>query len=270
MLDRLLRGLSIAGTSFGLLRVNPQLVVFPLISMTALGTLLLTIGRSIAVAHETQPMDAAHVMVYLGFYVMVTFISVFFNAALVACVRDALAGERVSLCAGLDDAVARMPQILGWAAFAATIGLVLAMLRDALRRLGVLGAIAGGAAEFSWAIMTYMAVPVLVIEGRGPVQCLERSVELIRTNWGKAVGVETGIGLLYGLSFIPVLLALMIAAAEHVPLAIAAVASAIYLPVVLGGIAALDMIFRTGVYFYATTGEMPLALEKGLIHNFFK
>lgn len=270
MLDRFLRGLSIVGTSFNVLRVHPQLIVFPLISMTALGALLLTIGRAIVETHKTEPLDALQIAACIGFYMMVTFIAVFFNAALVACVRDAFAGKRVLLSAGLKGAVAHLPQIVSWTVFTATVGLVLAVLRGALRKLGIVGVLVGGVAEFSWTMMTYMAVPVLVMENLGPWQCLERCAELIKGNWGKAVGVETGIGLLYGLAFIPGLVALVYASMGYIPLVLVAVASAIYLPIVLGGLAALDMIFRTGVYFYAATGEMPLAIEKELVQGAFR
>jgi hypothetical protein len=270
MLDRFLRGLSIADASFKVLGFHPQLIVFPLISMTALGALLLTVGRAIVEVHKTEPVDALQIAACVAFYMIVTFIAVFFNAALVACVRDAFARKKVSLSAGLKDAVAHLPQIVSWTVFTATVGLVLAMLRGALRKLGIVGALVGGAAEFSWTMMTYMAVPVLVMENLGPWQCLERCAELIKGNWGKAVGVETGIGVLYGLALIPGLLAVVYAGMGYIPVVLVVAASAIYLPIVLGGLAAVDMIFRTGVYVYAATGEMPLAMDKELVQGAFR
>lgn len=270
MLDRLSRGLSIAGASFRVLLAYPQLIVFPLISMTALGTLLLTLGRAVAIDHKANPSGALPIIALLGLYMIVTFITVFFNAALVACVRDTFCGRPVSLGRGFSAAVAHVPLILRWSVFCATIGLALAALGDFLRRFGILGALAGAVAEFSWAIMTYMAVPILVMEDCGPMKCLERSRELIKANWGKAIGVEAGMGLLYGLSVVPALLAALLAVAEHIPLLYVAVPSAIYLPVALASIAALDMIFRTGVYVYAITGEVPPAVEGGLVQNAFR
>jgi len=269
MLDRLFRGLSIAGASFRVLLAHPQLVIFPLISTTAMGALLLTAGRALAIGHKANPSDFSPVIALLGLYMTVLFITVFFNAALVSCVRDAFYGRPVALRSGFATALSHISLILRWTVFCLTIGLVLAALRDFLRKFGILGMLAGAAAEFSWTIMTYMAVPILVMEDCGPVQCLERSSELVKKNWGTAIGVEAGMGLLYGLSVVPGVVAFLFAFAGEIPLLYVLVASAIYLPIVLASITALDMIFRTGVYVYAVTGQVPPAVEDGLVQGAF-
>ena len=270
MLDRLQRGLSIAGASLAVLRVYPQLVVFPLISMVMLGAMLLGTGGLLLSGHGNGRTAALHLAAILLFYMAATLVSVFFNAALVACVHAALEGRPVALGAGLAVAASRLPQILGWTLFAGTLGLVIAMAGDLLRRLGILGAVIGVGAPIGWGVMTFLVVPVLVMEGPGPLRCLERCVRLIRADWGEALGVETGVGLLHALALVPVLLVVLAAAAAQVPLVVALVPGALFLPVALGGIAALDMIYRTAVYLHAATGALPPAIGGRLARGALK
>ena len=50
------------------------------------------------------------------------------------------------------------------------LGLLLNALQDLLKNyLGFLGSLIGGLLEFSWAVVTYFVVPVLVTERVGPI-----------------------------------------------------------------------------------------------------
>ena len=141
------------------------------------------------------------------------------------------------------------------------------MITDALKNyLGFLGGLLGGLLEFSWAVITYFVVPVLVTEKVGPVTAVKRSAAILRAKWGESLAGEARIGLLGVLFFM--LSALVFAGGAALVLSKGATAMA-GLGVILmaiGVLAAitsmvvvstLSTIFQSGVYLYATTGQVP-------------
>ena len=147
--------------------------------------------------HQVNPHDPIVYAVAFVFYFVCSFIVIFFNAALVFCAMQAFAGGTPSLRAGLSTAAGRLPQILGWTLVAATVGVLLNALQNTLRdRLGFLGALLGGLLEFSWAVTTFFVVPVLVVDGLGPIAALKRSAAILKRTWGESLGGEGGLGLI--------------------------------------------------------------------------
>jgi len=65
-----------------------------------------------------------YVACFAGIYVL-TAVAVFFNVALIRCALACHAGEEPSVRAGLAAAMTCLPQILGWALVATTVGVAL-------------------------------------------------------------------------------------------------------------------------------------------------
>ena len=71
------------------------------------------------------------------------------------------------------------------------------MLQNALRdRLGFIGSLLGGLLEVAWAAITYFVVPVLVVDGVGPIEAIKRSSAILKRTWGEAVAGEGGLGII--------------------------------------------------------------------------
>jgi hypothetical protein len=228
---------------------------------------------------ETQPPDQPIVYVALfAFYFACTFIIVFFNAALIFCALQSFAGKEPSLRAGLATAAGRLPQILAWTFVAATVGLILNALQSFLKdKLGFVGALLGGVAETAWAVVTYFVVPVVVVDGVGPIEAVKRSSAILRRTWGEAIGGEGGLGLISFFFFLPVVLLFGVFGTAGIgvwaspPLAIALIAVvAVYLLALVVVFTALGTIFRTGTYVYATTGQAPSSMDPALLQAAFR
>ena len=59
---------------------------------------------------------------------------------------------------------------------AAVVGFAINLIQETLKdKLGFLGGLLGGLFEFAWAAITYFVLPVLVVEGLGPVGAVKRS-----------------------------------------------------------------------------------------------
>ena len=145
-----------------------MLMFLPVLSVLTFCTSVLLIGAAMFAGDQAGIPKPFLLPGFFALLLAITFVGVFFNAALVSCVLDAFAGRPVSLRAGLAAAMARLPQIFRWALHATTIGFFISLLQGMLRKLGILGVLLGNAAPLSWAILTYFVVPVLVTENVGP------------------------------------------------------------------------------------------------------
>ena len=288
MFERIGRGWGIAKASWAVVKLHPKLLLLPIFSgiafillMTAIGLSVFAGTKSDYIRHLMDNMQSGDPVVYallFAFYFACTFIIVFFNAALIFCALQSFAGKEPSLRAGLATAAGRLPQILAWTFVAATVGLILNALQSFLKdKLGFLGALLGGIAEVAWAVVTYFVVPVVVVDGVGPIEAVKRSSAILRRTWGEAIGGEGGLGLISFVFFLPVVLLFGILGTAEIgvwanpPVAVALIAIvAVYVLALVIIFTALGTIFRTGTYIYATTGQAPSNMDPVLLQGAFR
>ena len=89
---------------------------------------------------------------------------IFCNAALLSCVLLKFDGQEASVGDGFRAALLRRRQILGWAIVSALVGIALKVIESHKRGGEIVGRVLGTA----WTVMTYFAVPVLVVQNVGP------------------------------------------------------------------------------------------------------
>ena len=192
-----------------------------------------------------------------------TSLSLYFNAALVFCVLRAFNGERPSIAEGLATAAGRLPQIIGWAFIAAIVGVIISVIQETLKdKLGFLGSLLGGLFDFAWAAITYFVLPVLVVEGLGPVGAVKRSSSILRQTWGEAATGSVGLGAIGFLLCVPAILVIalgvFVTARTGNPACLRAVPARVCLSRRgRDGDGTLGTVFQTGLYVYATTGKAP-------------
>lgn len=166
-------------------------------------------------------------------------------------------GEEATVGDGLAVARSRFSQICGWAALSTAIGVFMGILEN---QGGIAGTIAARFVGMAWSLVTFIAVPVIAIEGTGAFATLKRSGGLFRERWGQQITGNLAIG---GAVF----LLGMLPSAILVAIGIAIWVSAGFigaLLVVLGVIgfvvsmlisSALSGIFGVALYRYALDGE---------------
>ena len=286
MFERIGRGWGIAKASWSVVKTHPKLLVLPIFSGIAflllIGSILLSVFAGANSPRLHQWLDhlknvkfddpVVYGLVFV-FYFVCSFIVIFFNAALVFCALEAFAGRTPSLRGGLATAVGRLPQILAWALVAATVGLVLNALQNLLKdKLGFLGSLLGGLLELAWAVVTYFVVPVLVVDGVGPIEAVKRSSAILKRTWGESVGGEGGLGIISFLLLLPafLLIALAVAAGGGAVVAVIVPVVVLYIVVLSVVFTALGTIFRTGAYIYATTGKAPSSIDPALLQGAFR
>src|SRR5690606_13747688 len=131
-------------------------------------------------------------------------VMIFFNCALVGAAMIRLDGGDPTLSDGFNAAKSRLPAILGYAAIAATVGVLLQGLKQKDNFLvRMMGSLLGAA----WTLATFLVVPVLVSRDVGPVDALKQSAGLLKRTWGENAVGQVGIGAAFGLVTTAVVLA---------------------------------------------------------------
>jgi hypothetical protein len=204
------------------------------------------------------------------FYVVTYGVAIFFNAALAICVLRKLEGKQATILDGLREALSCFPQILGWALVSATIGVVLKTIE---RRSGFVGNMVARVLGLAWTVATFLVVPVLVAERKGPLEAIQASVQLLRRTWGEDLLAGLGFGLLYFFWAIPGVFAFIIGAgmiATHPILAIAIMVLAIlYFPLLGLVLSTMSTIFDVVLYRYASTGTITPGFDRELLDASF-
>lgn len=225
---------------------------------------------------------ATGIVYLLLFYGATTFVVVFFNAALIAAADQHFQGKPSGLRIGLRLAARRLPQILGWAMVAATIGTILQLIAE---RSGLIGQIVVAIIGVVWSIASYFAVPAVVLEGVGPIKAVKYSAQTIKETWGESLILAVGfriVGMLVSLVAIAAivgggfLIAFGVTADSTGDIALEALGLIICLAGIVTLIAwsilqgTLRGITQTALYRFAKTGEVPDGFDREHLEAAFK
>lgn len=218
MFDKFSRSWTLARQCWEVLKADPALVVFPLMSSAALLVLLGSFAWPVwTLYHGLDPVlteySTTHTRrLYLYavtflLYVVSYTVMFFFNAALIGVALQRLDGESASVRDGLRMAAANLPAILAYGVMAATVGTLLRAIEE---RVGLVGRVVTALIGAAWTLATAMTLPVLIEEGVGPVDAIARSLALLRSNWGENVIGNGGISLGVAVITIPLVLVAML------------------------------------------------------------
>jgi hypothetical protein len=278
MFDRISYTWSLMRASWDVLRKDKALVLFPLFSGISCLVVMASFAVPVFVTGAWHPpgkgAQAAHQIAYYGtlfaFYFCNYFVITFFNVGIIACAIERMQGGEPSVGFGFQAAASRLPLILGWSLVAATVGLVLRIIEDRSERVGE---IIAGLLGMAWTVVTYLAVPVLVAERKGPIPAIKESAQLLRRTWGDQVVGNFSFGLLFFLLSIPAF-ALVAAGfylgvvAHSIPLAVLCVSLAVAYLITLSLIqSALQAIFQAAVYLYARDQQAPQGFPVTLLRD---
>ncbi len=187
-----------------------------------------------------------------------TFMSVFFNTAIVAAASAALDGRRMSVGEALTVPARRLGQVALWALIATLMGVVLEQI---LRRLPFGGSLAARLVGLAWSLASIFAIPALVLEDRPATQCLQRSAQLVKQRWGEGVAGNVIVTAWMVVVMIPLTILFIVAfvaSSGHTAALIVVIAVG---ALTLLGIAALAAVvrqtFAVALYRYATTDSAP-------------
>ena len=263
-------------------RADPELMVYTLLS----GILsLLAIGIAISgsigldvLAENPECVDDycgselvfAHMAIWFVFYMIVSIITVFWNAAIIASAYERLtAGTNPSFSYGIGQAMKCLPQIFIWGLIAGTVGLFIQFLEglanseDSPPPLRLVAGIASFVIGVAWWVLTFFVVPIIVLERASVLDSMGRSPELFRGTWGEDVTSHIGTGLLMTLCiFILAAISVPLMMLGEVGLVLGLVILAVGVLFAVLFFSTVEAVNRASLFYYAKTGQAPPMAQK--------
>lgn len=288
MNNRIVISFQLVKASVHVLRRNGDLLIYPIISAFGMLLVMAVFAGSIFAINELEGDTVvigsrAFKFAAIFLFYFVTYTVIFFaNTALIGAVMIMLDGGQPSVGDGFRIARDRVRHILGYALIMATVGMIFRFIFQffgftgrivgpTIRRL-VLGSIFG----LAWGLVTYLVIPVLVMEGVGPLDALKTSTRLLKKTWGEQIAGNMSIWLLFSFPIILVIIAgypLTSLAVRNLSEAYTIMVVYLYVMVVMTLFlvkSTLDAIFSAVVYRYAVEGLSAEGFDEELLNNAFR
>jgi hypothetical protein len=271
MFERISRSIELVKMSWRILMEDKKLLAFPIMSgvvmLIVIATFILPLIFSAGALSLATNSVGGIILLFL-FYLVSSFVVIFFNVGLISCVHAQLQGNTMTIREGLSAAGTHLGSILAWAIIAATVGVILRLIED---RAGTLGQIAAGLVGGVWSLVTMFVVPVLIFEEKGVFDAIKGSLDLFKKTWGESAVGSLSIGLVFVaigiVGFLLVLASLML---NNILVIYAAVSLFIVLVAILAILAsAMQGIFVVALYIYAKTGQVPASFNREVVEGAF-
>ena len=278
MFTRFSRSWELIKASGAVLRQDKELLLFPFFS--AIATLLVSatfivplVATGAFEQANVQGSEGPYLVFLFLFYLVQYFIIFFFNSALVGAAMIRLDGGDPTVRDGLRIASSRIVQILGYAAIAATVGLILRIIEE---RAGFIGRWIAGLFGLAFTIATFLTVPILVTREVGPIEAVKESAVLLKKTWGENIIGNGGMGLVFflfylaatGIGFVFVFGAAQTGNPTLIVLVIAMVVLAVVGLALVQ--AALQGVYSAALYRYATDGNVGESFSSALLGEAFR
>ena len=257
-MGRFQRSWELTKASWAVLRQDKELAWIPLLSaIVTVAVAALFVLPAIAVSDFSPEGDSSSPgpMLYLltlAASVVITFVATYFNGALVSGALERLRGGDPTLGSAFRGAHAKFHRLLPWALFAASVGIVLALIQN----IRFVGPIISRVLGLAWNLITFLTIPVLLVEDRGPVDALKRSAGLFKQTWGENVIAQFGFGLVGMVAMLPGILVggALMASGTAALVVLGGALMVVSVVVVSIVVSALSGIFKAALYLYAAEG----------------
>ena len=239
-----------------MLKADKELLLLPIIS----GIASLIVAASFVVpvfltGDGSDEIAGSRLVLLLVLYLILAYITIFFNAALVSAANERLQGGDPTIRSALRGAARRAGRILPWAFVSAVVSVILRALEE---RAGFVGRIVIAFVGVAWSVVTFLVLPIIVIEGVGTTRALKKSGRLVREAWGENLAAHVGFGVV---GFILILPTVALGFAGFVSgglLGGAAIGVGVLWAILVGAaISALTGIYQTALYHFAVSGQVP-------------
>ncbi|MGK2928350.1 MAG: DUF6159 family protein [Acidimicrobiales bacterium] len=270
MFSRISNAWSLAKSSWAVLQKDRELAWLPV--MGGIGALVVGavfFGPVIAMlggGEDNAVPVAGYLLGFLG-YVAVAMVFFLARAAVIQGANFRMEGGDPTVRTALRGATEHWAAVAGFATISVTVGLVLQAIRQ---NGGVVGAIVSFLGDVAWGVLTYLVLPVIVIEGVGTVAGIKGSTALVKRTWGEQVTANVGFGLLNLALVLPAIALVFLGAPVGGPLAVIVIAIAVAWAVTVSAIVAtLTGIFQTALYRQATGRPIPPEFDAATLSRSF-
>jgi hypothetical protein len=287
-------------TSLQVVRQNKKLLLFPIVTSVCSVIMLLffvapallypsghallepahwqTLGQQLGLkidgGHSALHPNAIFFGYAAAVYLVSMFTATFFNVAFYHEILKALAGDPVSIRAGLRFASQRVTTILAWSLFAGLVGLIIKTLEE---QFGWIGRWVMRLIGVVWSVASVFAIPVMIREGgTNPLKMLRDSATTLRKTWGESltgyVGLTIGtwLVLLGSIVFLAGAVALTLLLKSAVPILLAVLVWLVAMFSLAYLVAVAGHVYRCALYVYASEGAVPAPYSPAMMDAAWK
>lgn len=254
---RIRNSIQLAKESWQVLRADRELIVLPIVSgiasMIVAATFIVPLFFAGALGGDS---GIGFYLVLFAMYVALAYVTIFFNAAIVSAAHERLTGGDPTLGSALAGARSHAGRILPWAMVSATVSVILRAIEE---RAGFLGRLVAGLAGVAWAVVTFLVLPVIVIEGTGVREAVRKSGTLFKATWGENITAQIGFGLVGFVATLPaiiIILASLFSGSGWIVVG-ALVLGVGWIVATAAILSAMNGIFQTALYHFAVDGSLP-------------
>ena len=199
-------------------------------------------------------------------YFLLAFVAVFMQVALVGAVNISMNQRDSKFIDGLVVAGRFLPSLLLWTFVQYTFGFLLSLLDLSRHTSRFVRKIFGAA----WSVITYLAVPVMVVEGRSIFGGFRQAGDLMEKTWGRNLHPTFSLGYFFTLLNLPTLaFALYVYTQAPEQRLIPEFFAAMYFLLTLVVIQASRSVLMVALYQYAATGTAPAAFNGEFLKQAF-
>jgi Family of unknown function (DUF6159) len=262
-MERIRNSWALGKISWGVLRSNKALTSFPVLSGLA-SLLVIGVFAGLIAATGLDTTEGNEGLEAIGYvflvlaYIALAFVNTYFTAGLVAGANEVLDGRDTTVADSLRAANDKLHRILPWALVQATVSIVISAIEE---RAGFVGQLIAGLIGAAWAVVTFLTIPIIMLEDLGPWNALKRSGTLLKQTWGENIVAQAGFGLLSLVVSLPGIALIAIAAATGSLAAIVVLGGigVVWIAIAAVVIGAMGGIYRTALYRFAVDGQAPAA-----------
>lgn len=263
---------SLMKSSFEVLKKDSAILIFPILS----GIFTLIIIASFLLPFmatgsfytlqflENQSGIISYLYIFL-FYFLSYFVVLFCNAASVAYAVEVMRGGKPTVSNALKMITYRITPLLGWTFIAATVGLIINSMENSSDTVGkIFSAVLG----LSWTVISFLVLPILIIENKGPINSLKLSTKMLKNSWGEQLIGHFSFGLIFALLSIPVIMLIFLGFQIGQTAAYTLLAIGIFIMIVMGVVQwSLQSIFMGALYLYVREESVPVNFSLSQIEN---
>ena len=266
------RSMQLAKASWRTLKADRELLALPVFSfVVSLAVLGVAVGMIFIVDYESTTglaefeLSTPSIILLVIAGAALSIVATFFQAAMVGGARDRLTGGDPTIASAIGVASSRLDVIIPWALFSWSVGMV---LRAIEQNAGAVGRFVVGLIGMAFRVVTFLAVPILVVEKLGPIDTLKRSGELFKRTWGENLIAQAGLGIIGFVAILPVILIAVLVGGAINPI-VGIIVAVPLVAVVVVVMTSLTAVFQTALYHYVTTNEIPDGFQDAGLQSAF-
>lgn len=192
-----------------------------------------------------------------AWYLLCAFVITFFNTATITYTYSRIQGQKGSLWSGFRLACSRIKTIFLWSIINSTVGLLISAME---KSSNILVSIIGYFIDVVWHLVSYLVVPIFIVEKIGPIKAFQKSSELLRKTGQDQCIADFSVGLVFLLINIPLFYAL-----SQIPVVDSSLQLSLGLVIIVCLIISvilnmtINSIFQINYYLYLKNAPMPKA-----------